>query len=106
MKQAIGKSAAGFQCMAKGVAEVEEGALAGLTLVAGDDCSLGAASHRHRLFARAVSGRTFGKDFAPVRFQPREECRVAEQAVFHEFGITGAEFAFRQRVEQCRVGDD
>ena len=92
--------------MAECMAEVEEGALAGLTLVAGDDCSLGAASHRHRLFARGVSGRAFGKNFAPVRFQPREEYCVAEQAVFHEFSITGAEFAFRQRVEQRGVGDD
>ena len=46
-----------------------------------------------------------GEDVLPVCFQPGEEVGVAEQAVFGDLGIAGAEFARRQRVEQRGVGD-
>ena len=46
-----------------------------------------------------------GEDVLPVRFQPGEEGGVADQPVFGDLGIAGAEFALRQRVEQRGVGD-
>ena len=45
------------------------------------------------------------KHVAPVRLQPGEEGGIAEQPVFGDLGIAGAEFALRQRVEQRGVGD-
>ncbi len=50
--------------------------------------------------------RAAGEDVLPIRFQPGEERGVAEQPVFGDFGVTGAELARRQRVEQRGVGDD
>ncbi len=41
---------------------------------------------------------------APIGFEPGEEIGIAEQAVFDEFGIAGAEFALRQRIERRGVG--
>ena len=38
--------------------------------------------------------------------QPGEERGIADQAVFRDLGIAGAEFARRQRVEQRGVGED
>ena len=46
-----------------------------------------------------------GEHVLPVRLQPGEEGGVAEQPVFGDFGIAGAELALRQRVEQRGVGD-
>ena len=45
------------------------------------------------------------KHFAPVGFEPGEEPGIAEQAVFDDLGIAGAEFALRQRIEQRGVGE-
>ena len=44
------------------------------------------------------------ENVAPVVFQPGEEIGVAEQAVFDQLGVAGAEFALRQCVEQRGVG--
>ena len=41
-----------------------------------------------------------GEDVAPVRFQPGEERGIAEQPVFGDLGIAGAEFA---RAAACRA---
>ena len=54
--------------------------------------------------SRAAPGAA-GEDVLPVRLQPGEERGVAEQSVFGDLGIAGAEFALRQRVEQRGVGD-
>ena len=50
--------------------------------------------------------RTAGENFLPVLFEPREERRIAEQSVFGDLGIAGAELALRQRVEQRGIGND
>ena len=100
VEQAIGKAGRRFQRMAKGVAEIEQRALAGLALVARHDRRLGAAGGRDRVLAR----RTAGKDVGVIGFEPGEEGLVAEHAIFGDFGIAGAELARRQRVEHraCR----
>ncbi len=87
--------------MAESVAEIEQRALAGLALVARDDAGLAAAADRDGVLAR----RAAGKHILPVGLQPGEERGIAEQTVFGDLGIAGAEFAFRQRVEQRGVGD-
>src|SRR5512139_719764 len=101
VQQPVGEATAGLERMAERVAEIEQRALSSLALVPRDDAGLGAAANRNRVLAR----RTSGKDVLPVLLEPGEERGVAEQPVFGDFGIAGAEFAFRQRVEQCRVSD-
>jgi hypothetical protein len=51
-----------------------------------------------------LARRTAGENLAPVRFQPGEECGIAQEAVFGDLGIAGAELPRRQRIEQSRVG--
>ena len=90
-----------FQRMAEGVAEIEQRAVAGLELVAGDDIGLGAAGFGDRLRpAPAPPANTS----PPVPLQPGEEFRPVDQPVFGDLGIAGAEFARRQRVERVGVG--
>ena len=87
--------------MAECVAEIEQRAVAGLELVARHDIGLGAAGFGDRLVRAGAAG----EDRAPVVFQPGEEVRPVDQAVFGDFGIAGAEFARRQRVEHVGVGE-
>ena len=101
MQQPVGEAGRRLQRVAEGMAEIEQHALAGLALVARDDPGLGAAAHRDGVLARG----TAREHVLPVRFQPGEERGVAEQAVFGDLGIAGAEFARRQRIEQRGVGD-
>ena len=102
VEQAIGEAGHRFQRMAEGVAEIEQCALAGLTLVARHDRRLGPAGRRDRVLAPC----TAGKDIGVVGLEPGEERLVAERAIFGNFGIAGAELARRQRVEHGRVGDN
>src|SRR5262249_40807097 len=106
VQQSIGESAGRFQSMTESMAEIEERALAGLTLVTANNCRLGAAGDRDGMFARRVARRACVKDVAPMGFQPGKERGAAEQAVFQEFGIAGAEFALRQRVKERGIGDN
>ena len=54
---------------------------------------------------RVLARRAAGEHVLPVGFQPGEEAGIAEQAVFGDLGIAGAELALRQRVEQRGVGE-
>ena len=54
---------------------------------------------------RVLARRPTGKHFLPVRFKPSEKSRVADQAVFDDFGIAGAELARRKGIEQRRIRD-
>ncbi len=101
MQQTLREAGAGFERVAEGVAEIEQRAFAGLALVARDDAGLAAAAHRDGMLAR----RPAGEHILPVRLKPGKKCGIAEQPVFGDLGIAGAEFARRQRVEQRRVGD-
>ena len=101
VEQAVGIAGGGFQRVAEGVAEIEQGAGAALlALVGGDDCGLAAAGDGDRL----VALRPAGDDGAPVLLQPGEECGVVDQAVFGHLGIAGAEDARAQRIEHARIG--
>ena len=53
------------------------------------------------MFAR----RAAGENIFPVGLEPGEEIDVAEQSVFGDLGIAGAELALRQRVEQRGIGE-
>ena len=103
MQQPVGKAASRFQRVTESVAEIEQRPLAGLALVARHDRGLGAAAHGDGVLARGT--RACAKDVAPVRLQPGEEGGVAEQAVFGDLGVAGAEFARRQSVEHGGVGE-
>jgi hypothetical protein len=78
------------------MAEIEQRPLAVLALVTRDDGSLHPATHRDGVLARGAAC----EQLAPVRLQPGEEAGIAEQAVFDDFGIAGAELPLGQRVEQ------
>ena len=88
--------------MREGVSEIEQGPLAALALVAGDDRGLGPAAGRDRVLARGSSR----EHLAPVRFQPGEKPGVVDQAALDDLGVTGPESAKRKRVEERRVGHD
>ena len=84
--------------MAEGVAEIEQGAPAlGLALVAGDDRRLGARRWLDRMRARR---RVAGDQGRAIRLAPGEEVRIADQAVFDDLGIAGAQLA---RGAGCRA---
>ncbi len=99
--QAVRVAGGGLQRVAEGVAEVEQGALALVALVGATTCGLGAAGDRDGLIAL----RPAGGDRAPVRLQPGEELRVADEAVFRHLGVAGVEDARGQRVEHAGVGE-
>src|SRR5262245_13736619 len=86
--------------MTEGVAEIEQCALAGLALVARHGRRLGPTAHRDRVFARSAAG----TNLPPIGFQPGKERGVSDEAVFGDLGITSAEFAWRQAIEQRSVG--
>ena len=87
--------------MPEGVAEIEQGALAGFALVARHRNGLGTAARRDRMLAR----RPAREQVAPIGVEPGEECGVVDQAIFDDFGVASAEVARRQRVEQSGIGD-
>src|ERR1700735_3501435 len=95
MQKPAGKAARRLEGMAERMAEIKKRTVAGLALVAGDDVGLGAAAHGDGMSPCWPAA----EDLAPIVFQPREERRVAEQSIFGDFGIAGAEFALRQSVE-------
>ena len=101
MQQALRKFRRRLESVPERVAEIEQRALAGLTLVASHDGSLHAAARRDRVLAR----RPAREHFRPVGLEPGEESLVSEQAIFGDLGITGAELARGERVEQRGVGD-
>ncbi len=103
VQQAAGKSRRRFQGMAESMAEIEQSALAGLPFVARHDGGLHAAGMGDGLDQRlAVTAQCLGG----VGFQPVEERRIAQGAIFDHFGIAGQQFAARQGREQGGVGDD
>ena len=55
MEEPVGEAGRGFQRVTKGMAEIEQRALADLALVARDDRGLGAAGGGNRVLARSAS---------------------------------------------------
>ncbi len=102
MQQPFGEPGGRFQRMAERVAEIEQRALAALALVARHRAGLGPAAHRDGMLPR----RAACEDIPPVGFQPGEEGLVADQSVFDDLGIAGAEFTRGQGVEQRRIRDN
>ncbi len=88
--------------MGEGVAEVEQGALAVLALVAHDHTGLGPAADRHRLVALGAAREEAG----PVRFAPVEEARIRDEPVLRDFRVARPHLALREGVEGGGVGDD
>src|SRR3984893_11485401 len=89
-----------FECMAEGMAEVEERPVALLIFIPRDNCRLRLAACRNRLNAL---GPAFA-NLAPMRFQPSTKTHVVDEAIFDNFGIAGAELPRRQCVERGGIG--
>jgi hypothetical protein len=102
VQQSIGEPGPRLERVTEGVAEIEQRPFAGLPLVAADNRGLHAAAHGNGMLAR----RPAREHVAPVRVEPGEEGGVSDQSVFRHFGISRAELARRQGIEQRRVGED
>src|SRR5690606_33103283 len=102
MQQDIAVSRLRFERVAEGMAQVEQRALSGFTLVGGDDCRLDSAAVHDRMPA---SGGIAVADRSAMPLQPDEEIRVADQAVLDDFGISGEQLALGQGVENAGVGE-
>ena len=103
MEQALGEAGFSLERVAEGVTEVEERAAAArLALVLRDDRRLHAATVRDGMDLR---GAVSGKERGAVALAPREEIRVAEQAVFHDLCIAGAHFAGAERIEKFGIDE-
>src|ERR687889_818667 len=63
--------------MAERMAEIEQCALAGLTLIARNNARLGAAAHGNRV----LPARPAGEHVLPVRLQPADESTCASSVV-------------------------
>ena len=103
MQQPVGIAGERFERMAEGMAEIEQRAGAALLPLVGlDDGRLGAARwFRPRAGAPRL---TPEKISPPILFEPGEERRIAEQPVFHHFGIARPELARAQgrQTPKCR----
>src|SRR5262245_24400039 len=86
--------------MAESVAQIEEGAPAIFPLVFCDDHGLGPATLFDGIEPRALVA---GQKRAAVLLQPVKEGSVAEQAVFHDLGVTGFELSRIERVEHVDI---
>ncbi len=88
--------------VAERVTEVEQRPFALLHFVPRDDRRLGLAAHRDgaNLFRLTMEHRV------RVGVEPIEEPGVADQAIFHDFGVAGAELAQRQGPQRVDVGEN
>ncbi len=90
-----------FERVTERMAEVEQRAVALLALVPCHGCGLGPATRRNGFGA----GRAAREDGLPLPFEPGEERRVIDQAIFDDLGVTGPELPLRQRREAIRIGE-
>ena len=102
MQQAVAIAGGRFEGMSEGMAQIEQGTLAGFSFVARYDAGFGFAATGDRA---GELGTVSGHHPAAVGFEPFEQRPVAEQTVFHHLGVAGAQLAGRQRVEQRGVGE-
>ena len=103
MEQPVGIAGIGLQGMAEGVAEIEQRPGAALLALVGlDDRRLGAAARGDGVGAVAAFA---GEDLRPALLEPSEERGIAEEPVFHHFGVARAELAGAERVEHGNVGE-
>ena len=103
MQQALRIAGCGFQRMAEGVAEVEQGAHAGFGFVLGDDLR---PWPRRTLRDGVDAGLRIAahQDAVPFPSSQSKKRGVTEQAVFGDFGIAGgaARAAAGFPAERCR----
>src|SRR5258708_40320968 len=89
--------------MAKGVAEVEQRAVALLAFVAGDDFGLHRAAGHHRT---PQSRRCESAHGAPLGFEPGKKSSITNEAVFDDLGVAGEKLATRQTGQSLGVRED
>ena len=102
VEQPIRETGRGFQRVTERMAEIEQRAFAGLALVTRHDGCLGTAGRRDGVLAGAAAA----GDAGVIGFAPCEESGVAEQPVFGDLCIAGAELPRRQCVEHRGVCDN
>ena len=85
--------------MAECMAKIEQGAVALLSLVADDNSGFGGAARGNGM----CQFRACAENAAPVLFKPDEEGGIVDEAIFRNFSIAGAEFAFGQGCKRARI---
>ncbi len=100
MLQGLAETDLGLQGVAEGVAEIEQGPLAALALVRGDDLGLHFNTPGNGLQRRL---RVQGQYVAIMGPQPFEKIGIAQQAVLDDFGIAAAHFAGGQGGQHVEV---
>ena len=101
--QPVAVAHARFDGVAKGVAEVEDGAQAGFALVARDDAGLDLAASLHGV---REGGGVAGAQLLHVAFEPGEELHVGDGAVLDNFGQPGGQLARGQGAQRAEVAHD
>ena len=83
------------------MAQIQQGAVTGLALIARHNRRFGAAAARHRFgHSRLIKSQHF---FA-VFFEPSEKRFIAKRPIFDNLGITGTHFARRQGFQHIHIG--
>jgi hypothetical protein len=92
----------GLDRMAKGMAEVEQGALTRFALIGDDHLGLVATRTTHRLGKRRSGWRDSSR--SRLGSEPFEERQIPDQAVLDDFRQPGPQFPVRQRIQRVRIG--
>ena len=100
----VGIAGEGFERVTEGVAEIEQSARALLLRSSAATMAALARALVSTAWRRSAPGvrRRFPR---PIRFEPGEERRIAEQPVFHHLGIAGTELARAERRQHGDVGE-
>src|SRR5690242_6363415 len=86
-----------LDCMSKSMSKIQQGAHAALTLICFHNFSLMLAAS----FYCVDQNRTFTfQQGLNMRFNPAEECWIANKAILDDLGYTGAQFPIGQCIER------
>jgi hypothetical protein len=100
VQQRVAEPGLGFEGMAEGVAEIQQSPIPLLALIGGDDGPLHSAAGQNGVCRRGWLQIAHGR---AVALQPFKKNRIADQPVFDDLGITGAQFTRRQGCERAGV---
>src|SRR4029077_4902446 len=93
VQESVGVAGGCLECMAEGMAEIQQSALTGLTLIARHNVGLHPAGTRYRMHSCRAVTRDRGRS---VALQPIEKLAVAERSVLYDLRVTAQELAPRQ----------
>jgi hypothetical protein len=110
VQQRAAIAAFGFERMGKGVAEIEQRAVAAFALIFGDDTRLGAATFGNGMapgsgITATITMAITIEDRPTIGLEPGVKFGIVNQAVFDHFAVTGGQFARRQGIKRNGIGE-